>query len=130
MSQPPSTSGRSGLDRIIIGLLITGVMVSVVLEIIGMVLFCHYHGRLSVSSETTSYIHGRDLSFLVYHLSSMIREQGIDIFFMTLGIIVLIMTPFIRVIVSIAYFALERDIKFFLITLFVLAVLLVSILIH
>jgi uncharacterized membrane protein len=130
MSQPPSTNGQSGLDRVIIGLLITGVMVSIVLEIVGMVLFLHYHGRLAVSPETTAYIHGRDLGFLVYHLTTMIPKQGIDIFLMTLGIIVLVMTPFTRVIVSIAYFAIERDLKFFCITLFVLTVLLASVLIH
>jgi uncharacterized membrane protein len=130
MSQPRSTNGQSRLDRIIIGLLITGVMVSILLEIIGIVLFCHSHGSLTISSETTAFIHGRDLSFLAHHLSTMVGKQGIDIFFMTLGIIVLIMTPFIRVIVSIAYFAIERDIKFFFITLFVFVVLLISLLIH
>jgi len=130
MSKPRVTSGQSKLDRVIIGLLIAGVMVSIALEVIGLVLFCHSHGRLTVSAEATVFIHGHNLDFLMRHLSTMIGKQGIDVFFMTLGIFVLIITPFMRVIISMVYFAFERDVKFFCITFFVFAVLVVSLLVH
>lgn len=125
-----SMSRQLRLDRIIIALLITGVTVSILFESIGLVLFCHSRGRLTVSMETAVFIHGHNLGFLMHHLTGMISKQGIDIFFMTLGIIVLIVTPFVRVIISMVYFALERDVKFFLITFFVFAVLLISLLTH
>ncbi len=130
MNQPRSTNGQPKLDHVIIGLLITGVAASIVLEIIGMVLFYRFRGSLTISTKATAFIQGHDLGFLAHHVTGMIREQGIDIFFMTLGIIVLILTPLARVIVSIAYFAFERDVKFLFITLFVLAVLSASLLIH
>ncbi|MBN2224549.1 MAG: DUF1634 domain-containing protein [Deltaproteobacteria bacterium] len=130
MSRPCPKSGPSKLDRVIIGLLITGVTASIVLEAVGLALFCHSHGRLTVSTDTTVFIHGRNLGFLMHHVADMIDKQGIDIFLMTLGIIVLVSTPFVRVIVSMVYFAIERDAKFFLITFFVFAVLLISLLIH
>jgi uncharacterized membrane protein len=127
---PHSTEEQSMLDRLIIGLLITGVMVSILLEIVGLELFCHSRGRLSISTGTAAFIHGRDLVLLARHMAAMITKQGMDIFLMTLGIIVLILTPFMRLIVSIIYFALERDVRFFLITFFVFTVLVVSLLVH
>jgi uncharacterized membrane protein len=129
-ASPPSTDEQSVLDRIIIGLLITGVMASILLEIVGMALFCHSRGRLTIYSETAAFIHGHDLARFMSHMTAMISKQGMDIFFMTLGIIVLILTPFTRLIVSIIYFAVERDVRFFLITFFVFAVLLISFLAH
>ena len=49
---------------------------------------------------------------------------------MTLGILVLILTPYIRVVVSIVYFARERDYRYVLLTLFVLVVLSLSLALH
>jgi uncharacterized membrane protein len=130
MSQPRPESGPSILDRVIIGLLITGVTASIALEAVGLALFCHSRGRLTVSTDTTVFIHGHNLGFFIHHVADMISKQGIDIFLMTLGIIVLVSTPFVRVIISMVYFAFERDVKFFLITFFVFAVLLISLLTH
>ncbi|MEM4358582.1 MAG: DUF1634 domain-containing protein [Candidatus Caldarchaeum sp.] len=49
---------------------------------------------------------------------------------MTAGLVILIFTPYSRVLTSIVYFAAERNIKFLLITLFVFAVLTTSLLTH
>jgi uncharacterized membrane protein len=130
MSKQRPSNGKPHLDLIIIGLLIAGVAVSILFEIMGMAIYYRSHGSLSVSADKGVFIHGANLGFLADHLTDMISKQGIDIFLMTMGIIVLIVTPFIRVVVSTIYFALERDVKFFLITLFVLVVLSISLLIH
>ncbi|MEM0443528.1 MAG: DUF1634 domain-containing protein [Candidatus Caldarchaeum sp.] len=49
---------------------------------------------------------------------------------MTAGLVILIFTPYSRVLTSIVYFAAERNITFLLITLFVFAVLTTSLLTH
>jgi uncharacterized membrane protein len=49
---------------------------------------------------------------------------------MTLGIAVLILTPYSRVLLSVLYFFWERDFKFCLITLFVLVILTLSLAAH
>lgn len=131
MSRPRPTDDRSPLlDRIIIGLVVAGVTTSLVLEVFGLVLFCHSHGTLVVSSESAVFIHGQDLRSLVQHMATMAARQGIDVFLMTLGIIVLILTPFARVAVSILYFVFKRDILFFCITSLVFVILVVSLLVH
>jgi uncharacterized membrane protein len=45
---------------------------------------------------------------------------------MTLGIAILMLTPYVRVILSVIHFSRERNIKYVLITLFVLALLTIS----
>jgi len=118
------------LDRLIVGLMIAGVATSLLLEVIGLVLFCHSHGTLAVSSESAVFIHGQNLRSLAQYMSVMAARQGIDVFLMTLGIIVLILTPFARVAVSIVYFAFKRDMLLFCITSLVFVILLISLLVH
>jgi uncharacterized membrane protein len=130
MKKPRWINGQSKLDSLIIGLLVAGVMVSILLEVTGMALFWHYHGRPTVSGETAVFIQGSNPGFFLEYVSTMIAGQGVDIFLMTLGILVLILTPFMRLVVSIVYFAVERDAKFFVITLCVLIVLIASIALH
>ncbi len=128
MSRQTSSGDVSILDRIIVGIFIGGVTASVTLVVVGMAFSLHY-GRLSVMSDATAFIRGHDLTSLMRNLTALMKS-GSDILFMTLGILVLVATPMLRVLVSIGYFALERDAKFFFITLFVLAVLITSIMIH
>jgi uncharacterized membrane protein len=49
---------------------------------------------------------------------------------MTLGITTLILSPYARVVVSVLYFAWQRNIKYTLITIFVLTVLTISLALH
>jgi uncharacterized membrane protein len=46
------------------------------------------------------------------------------------GVVILMLTPYVRVLTSLVYFASEKDLKYVLITAFVLAVLTVSLLTH
>ncbi len=52
------------------------------------------------------------------------------VFFITLGIVVLILTPYIRVIASVIYFGIRKDYKYVIITLFVLTALTISLYLH
>jgi len=56
--------------------------------------------------------------------------NGSAILFMTAGIMVLILTPYIRVIASVIYFGWEKNFKYVLITLFVLVVVTLSLALH
>jgi uncharacterized membrane protein len=49
---------------------------------------------------------------------------------MTLGITILILTPYVRVILSVLFFAWRKNIKYMLITIVVLMVLTTSLLFH
>ena len=49
---------------------------------------------------------------------------------MTLGIVVLILTPYAWVIMSVLYFLKKRDFKFFLVTLLVLLIITLSLATH
>lgn len=74
----------------------------------------------------------RDQNFF-YFLSDLLwrgstQEEGL--WLMTLGIAILILTPYARVIMSILYFIGRKDIKYSLITLFVFILLTISLLFH
>jgi uncharacterized membrane protein len=53
--------------------------------------------------------------------------QGMPVFVIQLGLVVLLATPVVRVLASVIVFAVERDMTYVAITLIVLAILLVSI---
>jgi len=74
----------------------------------------------------------RDQNFFYFLLGLLrkgtIQEKGL--WLMTLGIAILILTPYVRVIMSVAYFIGRKDIKYSLITLFVFILLTISLLFH
>jgi len=74
----------------------------------------------------------RDQNFF-YFLSDLLRRgstQEEGLWLMTLGIAILILTPYARVIMSILYFIGRKDMKYTLITLFVFILLTISLLFH
>ena len=108
-------------------LLRTGVAVSAVLVVAGMVIVFQHHplyrtshdDLASLTSASGEYPHQvRD----VLHSVRNGRGQGVAM----LGLLLLIATPVLRVAVSIAIFALERDWLFTMITTLVLGLLLLS----
>ena len=123
-------SGESRLEAVISRLLIAGVIVSLVLEVTGVIIYCHAYGGLAISQDAGVYIRGSDFfTFILEELSGE-RAQGSGIHFMTAGIIALILTPYIRLITSVVYFGWEKNTKYVLITLTVLLVLTVSLVLH
>ncbi len=124
------SSGGSKLENAISYLFLIGVITSFVLEIVGIILFYHAYGRLGISQDKAMFIHGRDFFSFVYSLVREGHTEGSAILFMTAGVVVLMLTPYVRVILSAVYFAGERNVKYVLITLFVLTVLTVSLIFH
>jgi uncharacterized membrane protein len=117
-------------ERAISTLLITGVILSLILEIIGIIVFYHVYGNLDVSESGRMFIRGENFFNFMYHLFEEEHAQDKAILIMVLGISILILTPYLRVILSVFYFVWERNMKYIGITLFVLIILTISLIIH
>jgi uncharacterized membrane protein len=118
------------LESIISYLLIIGVITSVILEIIGLVLYFGAYGNLQVSQAPNVYINGENFfAFIVERLQNLFVSEN-ALLFLTLGIIILILTPYARAVASLVFFAWEGNRKYVLITLFVLVVLTISLILH
>jgi uncharacterized membrane protein len=102
------------------------VIISLILEMTGIILFYHSYGNLDVSQRKEVFIRGHDLFAFVANLLRGGNRQKDGILLMTLGITALILTPYLRVIMSVFHFAGEKNIKYALITLIVLILLTLS----
>jgi uncharacterized membrane protein len=126
-----ASDSESRLESIISYLLVVGVIISLGLEITGLVLFYRLYHNFNVMLENRSmFIQGQNFFTFLYTVA---RGEGMTnpaILFMTLGLAVLILTPYIRVIASFIFFAWKRDYRYVLITAFVLVILTVSLTLH
>jgi uncharacterized membrane protein len=130
MNREQLGSGDSKLETGISYLLIAGVIISLILEIVGLVLFYFTNHSLAISQDDTVFINGKDFfSFVIQQFQGQ-HPQGLGLQLITIGIIVLVLTPFIRLVVSVFYFGWEKNIKYVLITLFVLVVITLSLILH
>lgn len=118
------------LEVIISYLLIIGVVTAVVLEAIGIGLYYGAFGNLQYSQAPNVYVRGENFfSFIAAQFQRLFVSEN-AVFFMTLGIIILILTPYVRAIASCIYFGWEKNWRYVLITLFVLVVLTLSLALH
>jgi len=119
-------NAESKFERIIGYILISGVAISLLLEVIGIVLYYHSYGQFKILEDQALFIHGRNFFNFLLELvrSEHIRQKAILL--MTLGIAILMLTPYVRVILSVIHFAREKNVKYVLITLFVLVLLTIS----
>lgn len=123
-------SGEYGLETAISYLLIAGVVGSMLLLTAGLIMFFAIYGRLDVSlSDSSMYITGRNFFSFLVGLAAGKWENAATLL-ITLGIVVLMMTVYIRVIMSVLYFAGRKDFKYILITAFVLVALTLSLALH
>lgn len=130
MKQHVTEDREHGLEITISYVLITGVVVSFILEVSGIVLYYIHNGNLKISQTVAAFIHGGNFfSFLINDLN-LHRTGGISIVLMTGGLAVLMLTPFVRVLLSVFYFGRVKNLKYVWITLFVLVVLTISLALH
>ncbi len=124
-------SGESKLETVISYLLIIGVIASLVLIVTGLVLFYLSYGHLNILlSDKDMFIHGNDFFNFIYLLISGQYATNNAILFIVLGIVVLLLTPFLRVVASVIYFAWRKECWYVLITAFVLVALTLSLALH
>ena len=117
---------ESKFERAISYLLIIGVVTSLILVGIGILFFYFDFGHLAISEKKAMFL--REQNFF-YFLSDLLRgRHGLEkgVWLMTLGIAILILTPYARVIMSALYFFGKKDLKYTFINLFVLIILTIS----
>jgi len=125
-----SGDSESRFERAISIILLGGVLVSLILISAGIVLFFVTHGHFSISKTASVYIRGENFFEFLYRLLQGRSAQEKDFLLITWGIMILILTPYVRVIVSALHFIRIKDIKYILFTLFVLIILTVSLAVH
>ena len=130
MKMPQKPEDKSKLENSISYLLISGVLLSLTLLIAGMVLLWHKQGGVAVSQDLSVYVHGHDFFSFIYQEVTGGGLKGLPLQLITLGVIVLLLTPYVRVILSVVYFARERNLKYVFITIIVLLILTISLTLH
>ena len=129
MNREKTPDVESRLETAISYLLISGVLVSLLLEIAGVILYLRSHGGLVISHDQDIFIQGRDFFSFLYQFWGNYNGNA-AILLMIAGVVVLILTPFIRIILSVFYFGWEKNWKYVIITLFVLVVITLSLTLH
>lgn len=119
-----------GLEKAISYLLITGVVLSVLLEIAGIIILSRDLHSLAIQEGSSVFIREHDFFRFIYNFLRTGHGDGAGIWLMTAGLIILILTPFLRVILSMFFFAFKKDRKYLFITAFVLLALTLSLLLH
>ena len=130
MNLSERNSGESKFELAISYLLGAGVVTSLILIGVGILLFYAEFGSLAISEKKVMFLQEKNFFYFLYDLFREGNSQGRALWTMTLGIAVLILTPYARVLLSVLYFFWEKDFKFSLITLFVLLVLTLSLAAH
>lgn len=123
-------SGESKLETAISYLLILGVVISLSLEVIGLIFFFRSYSNLNILENSVAFIRGENFFSFVSALFQGANMQNSSLLFMTLGLVALILTPYIRVITSVIYFTWKKNSKYVLVTLFVLIILTASLALH
>jgi uncharacterized membrane protein len=118
------------LEAIISVLLIVGVILSVLFEVIGIILYFGAYGNVAVSESSNVMVVGENFFAFTYRTLQNLFVSENSLLFLTLGIIILILTPYIRAITSFVYFAWEKNRPYVIITLFVIVVLTLSLALH
>ncbi|HVN24539.1 MAG TPA: DUF1634 domain-containing protein [Syntrophorhabdales bacterium] len=129
MNRRATGSGETKLEMLISYVLIGGVITSLLFVIAGMVLFYREYGNVAVSHSSQMFLRGED--FFLFFVQ-LFRESNseLSIRVITIGIAVLILTPYIRALLSVIYFAARENAKYLVITSFVLVLLTISLLLH
>ncbi len=117
------------LESLISYILITGVVISLFLEAAGLLLFYRSSGSLAISYGGPVVVRAADFFALLERLFLPVSPHG-SLRLMTLGIAILILTPYVRALLSVVYFASTRNFTYLAVTLFVFIILTISLLAH
>lgn len=118
------------LEVILSYILIVGVIISLSLMLVGIILLYIDTGNLNISRDQSMFIHGSNFFNFIYRLLQGQRPESLSLSFIVIGTVVLMLTPLIRVLASLIYFATVKDLKYVFITLIVLSILTVSLSMH
>jgi uncharacterized membrane protein len=117
------------LETVISYILMIGVLVSLAVEVVGL---GYYATTESLQVDFTSRWQTSGNDFFAYAWGTLLSlgVGATPVTLISLGIVLLMVTPYLRVLASLLYFTVERNPKYALISLFVLAVLTISLKAH
>ena len=119
------------LELVISYILIVGVIVSVALEAIGILSYYLLNRDLNIIFQPQYALKGA--GFFAYSgvtLQNLIQGSWTPFQILALGLVLLMITPYMRVVASVVYFGLVRNLKYLIITAFVLIILTASLMVH
>ena len=119
MSSSRTESEASRFELAISYLLIIGVVTSLILVGIGIFLFYFHFGQIAISEKKAMFLREPNFFYFLWDLWRGGPGQDKAIWLMTLGIAILILTPYARVILSVLHFIGKRDLTYTIINLFV-----------
>ena len=119
------------LELAISFILIVGVIVSVAIEAIGIFSYYYVHRNLNIIFQPQYALKGADFfSYSGVTVLSLIQGNWTPFQILALGLVLLMITPYMRVVASVIYFGMARNVKYIVITTFVLVILTASLLVH
>jgi len=130
LSSSRTEAEASKFELAISYLLISGVITSLILVGIGIVLFHFHSGQFAISDAKAVFLREPNFFYFLLELLRGGRGQDKALWLITLGIAILMLTPYMRVILSALHFIGQKDVKYTLITLFVFILLTISLTIH
>jgi uncharacterized membrane protein len=117
------------LERATAYILLFGVLASLAVEALGLLGYVNQNS-LVISFTPQWQTGGKGFFGYAWSLFSSLPSGGDSVTLVALGIILLMLTPYVRVVASFVYFASQRNVKYVLVTAFVLAVLTGSLLLY
>jgi uncharacterized membrane protein len=116
------------LEPILSWILIGGVLASLAAETFGLALDYVQTGSVSITLSSAWNVHSINFfSYVVTSLPPLLAGRS-AVGFVALGIILLMLTPYVRVVASVIYYGTTKDYRYFGITLLVLTIITVSLL--
>jgi uncharacterized membrane protein len=109
------------LEALLGFILIIGVFIGLIMLSIGLGAYIYFHG---IEIDLSKTIRFKDLSTWVMSLR---YQDDVIMKMLSIGLIIIILIPYTRVIASLIWFIYHKDLKFILFTLFVATVLTLSI---
>jgi len=119
------------LEMAISYILMLGVGISVVVESIGMLNYYYMNGNLDITFQPELALKGTNIfTYAGATIFRLFTGTWTPFSFLGLGVILMLMTPYVRVWASVIYFSLVKNKKYLFITGIVLVILTVSMLVH
>lgn len=119
------------LEVIISYILITGVVMSLVMESLGLVMYVIDKGTVSIDLNNEDVrIKFQDFFIYLVNITVSIFHKFDYISIMAFGLAILMLTPYLRVIASVLYFIFTHNYKYVMITMIVLVILTLSLIVH
>jgi len=122
-----TASQEQKLETSISYVLVIGVIVSLVTEIIGIITYYNSQGNLGITFGVASALTSTGFfSYIRMLLQVPFSGQWQPVDTLGLGIVILMLTPYLRVAASVVYFAIVKNRKYLGLTLLVLVILTAS----